>query len=50
MDASRPQVILSKNYLDEVKNATEEWLSFPLYSIQVSTSAQQGPTRTDGYG
>ncbi|KAH6629724.1 cytochrome P450 [Boeremia exigua] len=34
VDEGRPQVIMSKNYLDEVKNAGEDILSFPLYSIQ----------------
>ena len=35
-DENSPQVIISKNYLNEVKNAPESKISFPLYSIQVS--------------
>ncbi|PYH42434.1 cytochrome P450 [Aspergillus saccharolyticus JOP 1030-1] len=34
VDEGSPQVIMAKRYLDEVKNASEEQLSFPLYSIQ----------------
>jgi hypothetical protein len=34
-DDGSPQVIIPKKYLDEVKNASEARLSFPLHSIQV---------------
>ncbi|RDL40499.1 uncharacterized protein BP5553_00478 [Venustampulla echinocandica] len=34
VDERCPQVIISKKYLDEVKNAPEDKFSFPLYSIQ----------------
>lgn len=34
VDEGSPQVILSKNYLDEVKNAGEDLLSFPLHAVQ----------------
>ncbi|CAG8973060.1 hypothetical protein HYALB_00010834 [Hymenoscyphus albidus] len=35
VDEGSPQVIMAKKYLDEVMNASEDKLSFPLYSIQV---------------
>jgi hypothetical protein len=35
VDEGSPQVIMAKRYLDEVMNASEDKLSFPLYSIQV---------------
>ncbi|PWY76060.1 cytochrome P450 [Aspergillus sclerotioniger CBS 115572] len=34
VDEGSPQVIMPKKYLDEVKSASEDHLSFPLYSIQ----------------
>ncbi|KAE8373290.1 cytochrome P450 [Aspergillus bertholletiae] len=34
VDGGHSQVIMAKSYLDEVKNASESRLSFPLYSIQ----------------
>jgi hypothetical protein len=39
VDEGHPQVIMAKRYLDEVKNASETLLSFPLYSIQVGFAA-----------
>lgn len=34
-DESRPQIILPLKYVDEVKNASVNRLSFPLFSEQV---------------
>lgn len=34
---------MSKNYLDEVKNAGEDLLSFPLHAIQVRTISLDVP-------